>query len=74
MLLGAIIEKASGKSYEAFVRDQRLPTPLGMTQSFYGGNEPLIMKRAQGHVPRDGQVFTAEFLSMTQPYTAGSLV
>ena len=47
VLLGAIIEKASGKSYETFVADN-IFKPLGMTSSFYGSNEPIIAKRAQG--------------------------
>ena len=35
VLLGAIIEKASGKTYEAFVTE-RIFQPLGMTASYYG--------------------------------------
>ena len=73
VLLGAIIEKASGMSYEAFV-NANIFTPLGMTQSFYGSNEPLIAKRAQGYSQREGKVVNAAILSMTQPYAAGSLV
>ena len=47
VLLGAIIEKASGQSYESFVTE-RLFKPLGMTHSYYGSNEPIIPRRAEG--------------------------
>jgi CubicO group peptidase (beta-lactamase class C family) len=73
VLLGAIIEKVSGTTYEKFVTD-RIFTPLGMTSTYYGSNEPLIAKRVDGYT-RDGEVTkNARYLSMTQPYAAGSLV
>ena len=49
-------------------------TPLGMTRTFYGSNEPIIRGRAQGYTSDDGVVKNSQFLSMTQPYAAGSLV
>ena len=47
ILLGAIVEKASGKTYEAFVRE-RIFLPLGMTSSYYDRTETIIPKRAPG--------------------------
>jgi CubicO group peptidase (beta-lactamase class C family) len=73
VLLGAIVEKVSGKSYEAFVTD-RIFRPLGMTSSFYGSNEPVIPKRVQGYTRDGDQVRNAQYISMTQPYSAGSLM
>ena len=73
ILLGAIVEKASGKSYEAFVRE-RIFQALGMTASYYGSTEPIIPKRAPGYTQEGDQPRNAGYLSMTQPYSAGSLL
>ncbi|MGZ3443829.1 MAG: serine hydrolase, partial [Polyangia bacterium] len=73
-LLGMVIEKVSGKSYGDFVM-QRIFKPLGMTHTSYGDNEPIIAGRVEGYEEADGgRVVNAPFLSMKQPYAAGSLV
>lgn len=72
-LLGAIIEKLSGKSYGQYVQDE-LFTPLGLTSTIYCDQAPIIKHRAQGYAPKPkGGYLNAEPLSMTQPYAAGSL-
>ena len=73
ILLGAIVEKASGKTYETFVRE-RIFQPLGMSASFYGSTEPIIPRRAPGYTREGDRPRNARYLSMTQPYAAGSLV
>jgi CubicO group peptidase (beta-lactamase class C family) len=73
VLLGAIVEKASGQTYAAFV-SERIFTPLGMSSSYYGSNGPVIAKRVQGYTRGGDAVANAQYLSMTQPYSAGSLV
>ena len=73
VLLGAIIEKVSGQSYEAFVTEHVFE-PLGMTHSYYGSNEPIIPNRADGYTGGPDTPRHAQYLSMTQPYSAGSLV
>jgi CubicO group peptidase (beta-lactamase class C family) len=72
-LLGAIIEKVSGQTYDKFV-EQRIFVPLGMSRSAYEGHERDKAPRAQGYsrVPEGFQ--PAKPISMTQPYAAGSLV
>ncbi|MGA9342213.1 MAG: serine hydrolase, partial [Rhodanobacteraceae bacterium] len=73
IVLGAIIEKVSGQSYADFIR-QRIFEPLGMKHSYYGDYETIIPGRVSGYEVRgDGFVNTA-YLSMTQPYAAGSLL
>jgi hypothetical protein len=72
ILLGAIIEKVSGKTYEAFVKE-RIFDPLGMTSSYYGSTEPIIKRRTPGYTGDAKEPRNARFLSMTQPYAAGSL-
>jgi D-alanyl-D-alanine carboxypeptidase len=73
VLLGAIVEKASGKTYEAFVTE-RIFQPLGMTASCYGSTDRIIPKRAPGYTQEGDQPRNAGYLSMTQPYAAGALV
>ncbi|HSK80873.1 MAG TPA: serine hydrolase [Thermoanaerobaculia bacterium] len=73
VLLGAVIEKASGKSYEQFIEEEVFK-PLGMKDSRYGHAAELVSRRAYGY-GRDGENWkNADYLSMTQPYAAGSLL
>jgi CubicO group peptidase (beta-lactamase class C family) len=72
-LLGAIIEKVSGKTYETFLRE-RIFEPLSMSQTYYGSASRIIPKRAQGYDGVNGEFQNAEYLSMTLPYAAGSLL
>ncbi|HEX5758124.1 MAG TPA: serine hydrolase [Thermoanaerobaculia bacterium] len=72
-LLGAVLEKASGQSYEELLRS-RIFAPLGMKRTGYGHVEPILPGRVAGYQRgRQGWV-NAPYLSMTQPYAAGSLV
>lgn len=73
ILLGAIIEKVSGMTYEAFV-DSRIFKPLGLKQSYYGSAERVIPRRIPGYQMGKGGFVNAPYLSMTQPYAAGSLL
>ena len=72
-LLGAIIEKVSGKAYAEFLA-QRIFTPLGMDHTAFEGKERVKGVRAAGHSKIDAGFGAARPLSMTQPYAAGSLV
>lgn len=75
ILLGCIIEKVSGLSYGEYINEQFFK-PLGMKNSYYGDTKPLIKNRASGYSQGEveGNFVNAEFLSMTQPYAAGSLL
>ena len=73
ILLGAIIEKVSGMTYEQFLQ-KNVFDPLGMKHTFYGSAARVIPRRVPGYtMSRDG-LRNAEYLSMTQPYAAGSLL
>jgi CubicO group peptidase (beta-lactamase class C family) len=72
-LLGAIIEKVSGQTYDKFV-EQRIFVPLGMTRTAYEGHEREKAARALGYARTPDGFKLAPPLSMTQPYAAGSLV
>ncbi|MCA6079111.1 serine hydrolase [Fulvivirga sedimenti] len=72
-ILGYIIEKASGITYEEFV-EKRIFEPLGMTSSYYGSMSKIIENRAYGYQTNEEGYINAEYLSLTQPYAAGSLM
>lgn len=71
-LLGAVIEKVTGKTY-AQALQERIFDPLGMKGSGYDVSETVIPKRASGYQPRSGEYVNAEYLDMSLPYAAGSL-
>ena len=73
LLLGYIIEKVSGKTYPQYIVDN-IFKPLGMTNSYYGDHLPIIKNRVSGYEPAKDGVANTDFLSMTQPYAAGSLL
>jgi CubicO group peptidase (beta-lactamase class C family) len=73
ILLGYIIEKLSGKAYEDYVKEN-LFIPAGMTNSGYGNEKRIIRNRAKGYQKPKGVFENADYLSMTLPYAAGSLI
>ena len=52
-LLGLVIEKASGMTYEEYV-EKKIFEPLGMTRSMYCNNSENVPRRAYGHGLRNG--------------------
>ena len=72
VLLGMIVERASGKPYATFLQDEFF-RPLGLSQTYYCSQQPIIKHRAQGYDRANGQLVNAEYLSMTQPFSAGAL-
>lgn len=73
ILLGAVIEKVTGKSYEEVV-EQELFAPLGMKDSRYGHQEEIVRGRVAGYVKGPEGWANAPYLSLTQPFAAGSLM
>jgi CubicO group peptidase (beta-lactamase class C family) len=71
-LLGAIIEKVTGKSFETVITE-RIFRPLGMTNSGYDNHSPLLKKRASGYQKTAAGYTNAPYLDMSLPYAAGSL-
>ena len=72
-LLGYIIEKVSGKTYAQYL-DENFFKPLGMTNSFFGSDSRVIMNRASGYQKGDSGFVNAPVISMTIPYSAGSIL
>lgn len=71
-LLGAIIEQVTGKPY-AKVLQERIFDPLGMKDSGYDTQAPLIKKRASGYQKSPDGYENAPYLDMSLPFAAGSL-
>jgi CubicO group peptidase (beta-lactamase class C family) len=72
-LLGAIIEKVSGQTYEEYLK-QRIFDPLGMTHSCYDHAERIVPGRVAGYQKGREGYENAPYLSMTHPYAAGGLL
>jgi CubicO group peptidase (beta-lactamase class C family) len=70
VLLGAVIEKVSGKTYEDFV-EQEIFAPLGMTRSSYGSFSEIVPGRVRGY---EGGVRNARAVSMSSYHAAGALL
>ena len=71
-LLGAIIEKVTGKSYEQALKENVFD-PLGMKNSGYDHFNTLLEKRATGYQKTPNGYNNAPYLDMSIPYAAGSL-
>ena len=72
VLLGYLIERISGGSYETFVQ-QNLFTPLGMKDSGYDSNAAVIRNRAAGYTRGPGGLANTGFVHMSIPFSAGAL-
>lgn len=72
VLLGYLIEKLSGKSYEAFVQ-KNIFAPLGMKDSGYDSNSAIIPRRASGYEPGPHGPVNAGYIHMSIPFAAGAL-
>jgi len=71
-LLGAIIERVTGKPYEQVLRENILD-PVGMKNTGYDHYETIIQQRAAGYSKTPDGYTNANYLDMSIPYAAGSL-
>ena len=72
-LLGLVVEKASGGSYEDYV-EKKLFAPLGMTRSSYCNSAENVERRAHGYqLGPNSQLRRAATNVHTWPFAAGSL-
>lgn len=69
IILGAIIESITKKSYEDVIKANILQ-PLGMNATYYAHNEQLIPKRASGY---SRQLQNATYIDMSLPHASGAL-
>ncbi|HEV8597799.1 MAG TPA: serine hydrolase domain-containing protein [Gemmatimonadales bacterium] len=72
LLLGHVIEKASGMSYEDYV-EKKIFAPLGMTRSMYCNSAEVVERRAHGYGYQRDTVRRAPMNVHIWPFSAGSL-
>ena len=71
-LLGLVIEKASGMTYEDYV-ERRIFEPLGMTRSMYCNSAENVPRRAYGYGMKGGLTGRVRDIVHTGTYAAGAL-
>lgn len=71
-LLGRIVEKASGMTYEDYV-EKKVFEPLGMKRSMYCANGKDLERRARGHMTRNGNTRRIPEIVHTPIYAAGAI-
>jgi D-alanyl-D-alanine carboxypeptidase len=71
-LLGMVIEKVTGEPYDAHLRSAQFE-PLGLTQTLYCHERPIVPHRVEGYGVEDGTIINAAPLSMNAPGAAGAL-
>lgn len=72
ILLGYIIEKITGRSYEEQLK-RAILEPLGMKDTGFDHYRAILPRRAEGYGYTNGQLRRAAYLDMSLPYAAGSL-
>ena len=70
ILLGMLIEKVSGGSYERFVQEQ-IFDHLGMRESGFGDVRKIIPMMAKGYVLAGGELQNADFIDPKVAWSAG---
>ncbi len=71
-LLGVLIEKISGKTYEQMLQE-KIFTPLNMKDSGFDHHTTILKNRATGYEKNGGDFVNSTYLDMSIPYAAGSL-
>jgi CubicO group peptidase (beta-lactamase class C family) len=71
-ILGLIIEKVSGQSYEEYL-SENLFSRAGMTHTYYCSENKITPNRAHGYDGGEKGLVRAAYLDHTWPYAAGSL-
>ena len=65
-MLGYVIEKVSGQSYEAFLQEN-IFTPLKMANTGYDTHDRILKNRATGYSRRGDKIVNTDYLDMTVP-------
>lgn len=71
-VLGYIIEKITGKSYEQYLQET-IFTPLKMVNTGYDHSDIITKNRAAGYEKKGKKIVNASYIDMSIPYAAGSL-
>ncbi|TDD45562.1 class A beta-lactamase-related serine hydrolase [Kribbella antibiotica] len=74
IVLGLIIEAATGRSFETEV-EERIFRPLDLQHTLAPGDEPKLPEpRARGYMPADGELVDVTDFNMSQAWAAGAFV
>jgi CubicO group peptidase (beta-lactamase class C family) len=72
VLLGAIIEKITGRTYGE-VLQEKIFTPLKMTNSGFKSNDDILKNRASGYYKRGDGFVNSNYIDMSVGYAAGGI-
>jgi CubicO group peptidase (beta-lactamase class C family) len=72
VLLGLILERVTGQRY-ADLLAERITRPLGLTSTFYCGNQPTRPEEAAGYRVLAGRIVPALPIDMSTPFAAGGI-
>ncbi len=72
LVLGLVIERASGERYAAFLHNNVLG-PLGLRDTDVDRNVDIVPRRAAGYTRFLGTFFNASYTDMSVPYAAGAM-
>ena len=72
-LLGCIIEKLSGKTYQQYLKEN-IFDPIGLSSTFYESPSAIIPNRVSGYAWHDEKYWNADYISMSLVYSAGALL
>lgn len=73
VLVGAIIEKVTGKPWHRAV-EERIAKPLGLSTIRYGVLESQTSAMSKGYTTRDAKLAPAQVIHMSVPHAAGALI
>ncbi|WP_312900143.1 serine hydrolase domain-containing protein [Chryseobacterium taichungense] len=73
IILGYIIEKVSGETYEDFVR-KNIFEKIDMIHSYYASDRKVIKDRAYGYHKKSNGFVNKSVISFSVPYASGSLM
>jgi len=72
-LLGVVVERAAGKSYEDFLQEN-IFTPLGMKNTGFDSPARIIKNRAAGYEGQGERIHNASYIDMSNGYASGAIV
>jgi CubicO group peptidase (beta-lactamase class C family) len=72
ILLGIVVEKASGEPYGTFLQ-KNIFDPLGMRDTGIDNDSEILLGRASGYRVESGAFRHADFIDMRVPFAAGDL-
>ena len=73
LILGYIIEQVTGKSFKNYLQEN-IFKPAGLTNTYYDTPTELISNRVSGYTKDSSKFYNADYISMTQVFSAGALL